>query len=56
MQKYYQGILLVTATALISCFSIFLNKYGVSNIDATLFTGLKIILVGILFFVLIVIT
>ena len=56
MQKYYQGILLVTATALISGFSIFLNKYGVSNIDATLFTGLKNILVGILFFVLIVIT
>lgn len=49
MHKYYQGILLVVATALISGFSIFLNKYGVNNIDATLFAGLKNILVGILF-------
>ncbi len=56
MQKYYQGVLFVTATALISGFSIFLNKYGVNNIDATLFTGLKNILVGVMFFILIVIT
>lgn len=56
MKKYHQGILLVIITALISGFSIFLNKYGVSNIDATLFTGLKNILVGLMFLVLIIIT
>lgn len=53
MSKYYKGILLVIITALISGFSIFLNKYGVNNIDATLFTGLKNIFVGSLFVLLI---
>ncbi len=49
MQFNTRGWILVTLTALISGLSIFLNKFGVSTIDATLFTGLKNITVGILF-------
>ncbi len=49
MQIYKRGLLFVTATAIISGFSIFLNKYGVSSIEATLFAGLKNIIVGGLF-------
>lgn len=41
-----RGLLLVTSTAIISGFSIFLNKYAVSGIDSSIFTFLKNVLVA----------
>jgi drug/metabolite transporter (DMT)-like permease len=53
MNNYLKGSLLVLLTAFISGVSVYINKYGVTNIDATLFTALKNSLVGLLFIVLI---
>ena len=53
MNKYVKGSILVFLTAFISGFSVYINKYGVTNIDATLFTALKNGLVGLMFIVLI---
>ncbi len=43
-----KGVLLVFATALISGFSIFINKFGVQGINPYVFTGLKNLIVGVL--------
>ena len=43
-----KGLLLVFLTAIISGISIFVNKFGVSGIDSTVFTFAKNILVGLL--------
>ena len=45
-----KGILLVLATAFISGFSIFINKFGVSVINPYIFTGLKNTLVAVFLF------
>ncbi len=44
-----RGILLVFLTAIISGFSIFINQFGVSVINPYIFTGLKNIMVAVLF-------
>ena len=41
-----QGVILILFTALISGTSIFINKFGVSNIESTIFTFLKNIIVA----------
>ncbi len=48
-----KGIILVAATAIISGFSIFLNKYAVTGIDSSVFTFSKNILVAVLLIALI---
>lgn len=45
-----RGILFIFLTAIISGFSIFVNKFGVQNINPFLFTGLKNILVAVFLF------
>jgi len=45
-----KGLLFVLGTAIISGISIFINKFGVKNIDAYLFTGAKNIIVTIFLF------
>lgn len=45
--KTKKGFLLVLATAFISGFSIFLNKFGVAMSDPYLFVGLKNLIVGV---------
>lgn len=47
------GLLLVFTTALISGFSIFINRFGVEGINPYVFTGLKNLVVGIIIFSLI---
>ncbi|MFH1642465.1 MAG: DMT family transporter [Nanoarchaeota archaeon] len=42
-----KGVLLVSLTAIISGFSIFINKLGVNGIDSTIFTFLKNIIVSV---------
>ncbi|MDD5590203.1 MAG: EamA family transporter, partial [Candidatus Portnoybacteria bacterium] len=42
-----KGLLLVLGTAVISGFSIFINKYGVSVINPYIFTFLKNVLVAV---------
>ncbi len=43
-----KGLLLVFTTALISGFSIFINRFGVEGINPYIFTGLKNLVVGVL--------
>jgi drug/metabolite transporter (DMT)-like permease len=53
MPKKQAGIFLVLAAALISGFSIFINKFGVTGINPYVFTGFKNLLVAIFLLVLI---
>lgn len=43
-----QGLFLVFLTALISGFSIFINKFGVAGMNPFVFTGMKNLIVGII--------
>lgn len=53
MTKEKTGLTLIFTTALISGFSIFINRFGVQGINPYIFTGLKNLIVGILIFSLI---
>ncbi len=48
-----KGLLLVLGTAIISGVSIFINKFGVNDMDASLFTGAKNVVVAVFLFSLI---
>lgn len=47
------SLYLVISTAIISGFSIFLNKYGLQDINPYIFTGLKNLIVGVILFLVI---
>jgi len=51
--KGKKGLWLVLGTAIISGVSVFINKFGVSSIDSSLFTGAKNIIVALFLFSLI---
>ena len=53
MTNERKGLLLVFTTALISGFSIFINRFGVKETNPYVFTGLKNLIVGIFIFSLI---
>ena len=52
MKDEVKGVLLVLCTALISGLAIPLNKVFVVNMDATVFTAVRALIIGIIFFVL----
>jgi len=51
MNKEFWGTLLAIFTAVISGFSIIANKIYIVNIDPTIFTAIRALLIGIIFFI-----
>ena len=52
MNKEAAGTLLALCTAIISGFAIFANKIFIVGLDPTIFTAVRAIIIGIVFFIL----